>query len=94
MTLRDHQPDIRFQGDALKRGLHRAEARVSCLARNIRIEIIAIRNSEDEGRKSVGRTWIKQALAARREAQQSAIAYRGLIAERDMQASVLGQVAL
>lgn len=81
---RDAQPDILFQGDGLKRGLHHYAARVSCLTRNIAEENRAINSGlHDEQRKAAGRVWIAQVQAARRSAQQSVIAYRGLIAERE-----------
>lgn len=85
----DAQPDIRHQGDGLQRGLHRAAARVACLTRNISIELQAIRAHADPARKAAGRVWIVQAQGARREALQAELAYRGLIAERDM-AGVFG----
>lgn len=88
MALRDYQPDIRFQGDGLARGLHRAAARVACLTRNIAIELQAIGGHEDPARKAAGRVWITQAQGARREALHAERAYRGLIAERDQQRRV------
>lgn len=88
MALRDHQPDIRFQGDGLARGLHCAAARVACLTRNISIELQAIKAHQDPVRKAAGRVWITQAQGARREALHAERAYRGLIAERDQQRRV------
>ncbi len=85
MALRDHQPDIRFQGDGLARGRHRAAARVACLTRNIATELLAIKAHRDPARKAAGRVWIAQAQAARRGALQAERAYRTLIAERDQQ---------
>lgn len=94
MTIgRDAQPDIRFQGDGLARGLHRAQSRVNCLARNIRFEIGCIRRRPDDAKyAATARKWIKAAWGARREAQQGVVAYRGLIAEREQQRG-LGLVA-
>ncbi len=83
MSLPDHQPDIRFQGDGLARGLHRAAARAACLSRNIAIELKAIAAAKDPARKAAGRIWIVEAQGARREALHSQHAYRALIAERD-----------
>ncbi len=88
MTLRDHQPDIRFQGDGLARGLHRAAARAACLTRNIAIELQAIKAHDDPARKAAGRVWISQAQGARREALHAERAYRTLIAEREQQRRV------
>lgn len=93
MALRDHQPDIRFQGDGLARGLHRATARVACLTRNISIELQAIKTHRDPARKAAGRVWIAQAQGARREALHAERAYRALIAERDQQHKLLGDRA-
>ena len=88
--LPNHQPDIRFQGDGLARGLHQAESRVNCLTRLVAAENWSINNGQlDERYKARSRVWIAQAQAARREAQQNVVAYRNLIAERDMQSRVL-----
>lgn len=85
---RDAQPDM-YHGDGLLRGLHRSESQVRCLARQIRFEIASIRRSENPDHILAGKTWIKGTWAARRSAQQAVISYRGLIAEREMQRSVL-----
>ena len=88
----DAQPDVLFQGDGLKRGLCRAENRVRCMSREIRLAASCIRRGlGGEVASETNRRWIKNhAWPARREAQQAVIAYRGLIAEREMQRSVLG----
>lgn len=81
----DAQPDIRFQGDGLKRGLRQAENTVRCYTREIRHENRSINGGwYDEPSKAAGRVWIAQTQAARRGALQSVIAYRNLIAERDI----------
>jgi hypothetical protein len=86
MTLRDHQPDILFQGDALRRGLHRARGEVAFLSRNIAVQLIAMAATADPARKGAGRTWILDAQARRRKALADAAAYRRLIAEREQMA--------
>ena len=58
MTLRDHQPDILFQGDTLRRGLHRARGEVTFLSRNIAVELTAMAATADPARKGAGRTWM------------------------------------
>ena len=89
MTLRDHQPDILFQGDTLRRGLHRARGEVAFLSRNIAVELVAMADTGDPGRKGAGRAWILGAQARRRKALADATAYRRLIAEREQMARVV-----
>ena len=89
MTLRDHQPDIPFQGDSLRRGLHRARSEAAFLSRNIALELAAIAGSDGPARKGAGRAWILGAQACRRKALADAAAYRRLIAERERMASVI-----
>ena len=93
MTLRDHQPDILFQGDGLKRAQHRALSEAGFLTRNIAIELAAVAQSDDPARKGAARAWIIEAQARRRKVLADARAYRALIAERDMAARVLGLAA-
>ena len=88
--LRDHQPDILFQGDGLARGLVRNANRVALLTRLIRAETESIARNTDPSYKGASRVWIAQAQAARREALASERAYRGLIAERDELERVAG----
>ena len=82
MTLRDHQPDILFHGDTLRRGLHRARGEVAFLSRNIAVELVAMAAAGDPARRGAGRAWILGAQARRRKALANAAAYRRLIAER------------
>ena len=82
MTLRDHQPDILFQGDTLRRGLHRARGEIAFLSRNIALELAAMAATEDPARRGAGRAWILDAQFRRRKAMAAAAAYRHLIAER------------
>jgi hypothetical protein len=89
MTLRDHQPDILFQGDTLRRGLHRARGEAAFLSRNIALELIAMAAAADPARKGAGRAWILDAQARRRKALADADAYRRLIAERAQMTGVL-----
>lgn len=86
MTLRDHQPDILFQGDTLRRGLHRALGEAAFLSRNIAVELVAMAATGDPARRGAGRTWILGAQARRRKALANAAAYRRLIAERGQMA--------
>ncbi len=90
MTLRDHQPDILFQGDTLRRGLHRARGDVAFLSRNIALELAAMAAVDDPARQGAGRAWILAAQARRRKAMAAVAAYRRLIAERDQMAVVVG----
>lgn len=92
MTLRDHQPDILFQGDSLKRGLHRARAEADFLSRGIALELAAIAAAHDPARKGAGRVWIRRAQACRRKALADAAAYRRLIAERGQMATLAAWV--
>lgn len=82
----DAQPDIRFQGDGLQRGLHRSQSRVLLLSRLIRDEIRTVRRLREENSREAGRSvkWIRDAWVARGNAQVTAAQYRVLIAERDM----------
>ncbi len=89
MTLRDHQPDILFQGDTLRRGLYRARGEVAFLCRNIALELAAMAASEDPARRGAGRAWILAAQARRRKALATAAAYRRLIDEREQAAALL-----
>jgi len=89
MTLRDHQPDILFQGDTLRRGLHRARGEMAFLSRNIALELVAMSAAGCPARKGAGRTWILGAQARRRRALADAAAYRRLIAERAQMARVV-----
>lgn len=86
LTLRDHQPDILFQGDTLRRGLHRARGEVAFLNRNIALELAAMDAMDDPVRRGAGRTWILAAQTRRRRAVAAAAAYRRLIAEREQMA--------
>lgn len=92
MTLRDHQPDILFQGDTLRRGLYRARGDVAFLSRNIALELAAMAAIDDPARQGAGRAWIFAAQARRRKAMATAAAYRRLIAERERMAVVVGCV--
>ena len=92
MTLRDHQPDILFQGDGLRRGLHRARAEAAFLSRNIALELAAIADADDPARKGAGRAWVLCAQACRRKALADAGAYRRLIAEREQMSAVIAWV--
>ncbi len=92
MTLRDHQPDILFQGDTLRRGLHRARGEVAFLSRNIALELVAMAAAGDPARRGAGRTWILGAQARRRKALADAAAYRRLIAERAQLATVVSSL--
>jgi hypothetical protein len=89
LTLRDHQPDILFQGDSLRRGLHRARAEAAFLSRNIALELAAIADAHDPARKGAGRAWVLCAQACRRKALADAAAYRRLIAERGQVATMV-----
>jgi hypothetical protein len=89
MTLRDHQPDILFQGDTLRRGLHHARGEVAFLGRNIALELLAMAAAGDPARKGAGRAWILGAQARRRKALADVAAYRRLIAERAQMARVV-----
>ncbi len=89
MTLRDHQPDILFQGDTLRRGHHRAHGEVAFLSRNIAVELVAMAAAGDPARRGAGRAWILDAQARRRKALADAAAYRRLIAERAEMARVV-----
>jgi len=82
MILRDHQPDIRFQGDSLERGRHRVLAEANFLTQNIALELAAMAAAQDAARRGAGRVWILDAQARRRKLLADAGAYRGLIAER------------
>ncbi|MDH3596296.1 MAG: hypothetical protein OEU09_03345 [Rhodospirillales bacterium] len=92
MTLRDHQPDILFQGDALRRGLHRARGEAAFLSRNIALELVAMAAAGDPARRGAGRAWILGAQARRRKALADAAAYRRLIAERAQLATVVSSL--
>jgi hypothetical protein len=89
MTLRDHQPDILFQGDTLRRGLHRARAEAAFLSRNIAFELVAMARTGDPARKGAGRAWILCAQTRRRKVLADAAAYRHLIAEREQMAGIV-----
>ena len=93
MTLRDHQPDILFQGDTLRRGLHRARGEIAFLSRNIALELVAMAAAGDAARRGAGRAWILSAQARRRKALADAAAYRRLIAERRQMAGVVPPLA-
>ncbi len=92
MTLRDHQPDILFQGDTLRRGLYRAQGEVAFLSRNIARELAAMAAIDDPARRGAGRAWILAAQARRRRALAAAAAYRRLIAEREQSAGLLASL--
>ncbi len=83
MALRDHQPDILFQGDSLARGRHRALAEADFLTRNIALELTAMAQAQSPARRGAGRIWILGAQARRRKVLADAAAYRRLIVERD-----------
>lgn len=85
---RDAQPDM-YHGDGFLRGLHQAQSQVRCLSRQIRLEITSIRRSESPKHILASKKWIKGTWGARRCAQQAVLSYKGLIAEREMQRSVL-----
>jgi hypothetical protein len=93
VTLRDHQPDILFQGDTLRRGLYRARGEAAFLSRNIAQELVAIAVANDPARKGAGRVWILEAQAHRRKALADAAAYRRLIAERAQMTEVVPSLA-
>lgn len=82
--LPNHQPDCRFGEDGLMRGLHQARSSVANWSRQIRAEIKFLRTAQDPHRIARGKAWIEEAWAWRRSKQQAVVAYRGLIAERDM----------
>ena len=89
MTLRDHQPDVLFQGDSLERGRHRALAEVDFLTRNIATELCGIARTTDAARRGAARIWILDAQRRRRNALAHAAAYRRLIAERERMTALL-----
>ena len=89
LTLRDHQPDILFQGDTLRRGLYRARGEVAFLSRNIALELAAMAAADDPARRGAGRAWIFAAQDRRRKALATAADYRRLIAEREHSAVLL-----
>jgi hypothetical protein len=92
LTLRDHQPDILFQGDTLRRGLHRARGEVAFLSRNIALELAAMAAMDDPVQRGAGRAWILAAQARRRKALAAAATYRRLIAEREQMSVLLTSV--
>lgn len=89
MILRDHQPDILFQGNPLERGRHRALAEADFLTRNIALELLSVARHDDPARRGAARIWILAAQARRRKALASAEAYRRMIAERRQMAAVV-----
>ncbi len=96
MALRDHQPDILFQGDSLAHGRHRALAEADFLTRNIALELATMAQARSPARRGAGRVWILGAQARRRKVLADAAAYDRLIAERDQLARLFpleGRVA-
>lgn len=88
--LRDHQPDIRFQGDSLRRALLRHRSEAAFITDNIQLELSAMAASGDECRRGQGRAWVFEAQRWRRDALAHASAYERLLAEREHFASVVG----
>ncbi len=82
---RDAQPDILFQGDGLKRGLCKAQGRVSCWTREVHLTIFAIRKWPKDKKE---REYFLDAWKTRRACQERVKAYRLLIAQRDAHRSV------
>ena len=68
MPLRDHQPDILFQGDSARRARHRRLAEADFLTRNIALELAAHARTGDPARRGAGRRWIFEAQRRRRAA--------------------------
>ena len=73
--LADHQPDILYQGDNVRRGRKRAADKIAFLTQQIAIEVGCIAQAADERRKAKGRIWVAEAQAARRGAMRERRAY-------------------
>ena len=88
---RDHQPDLRFQGDSLRRALFRKRSEAAFVSRNIDLELKAMAGSTCRARWGAGRAWIIRAQRRRRAALANAAAYERLLRERDGLTRLLGQ---
>ena len=66
--MRDHQPDILFRGDPVRRVRHRRLAEADFLTRTIAFELAALDRTRDPARRGAGRSWILEAQRRRRAA--------------------------
>ncbi len=90
LPLRDHQPDIRFQGDSLRRALLRHRSEIAFISCNIKLELQAMAATTDQLRWGQGRSWVIQAQKWRRAARANASAYEQLLVQSDFLATLTG----
>ena len=90
VLLRDHQPDIRFQGNSLRLGLLRHRSEIAFISCNIKLELQAMAATTDQRRWGQGRSWVIQAQKWRRAALADASAYERLLVQIDFHTSLTG----
>ena len=90
VSLRDHQPDIRFQGNSLRLSLLRHRSQIAFISCNIKLELQAMAATTDQRRWGQGRSWVIQAQKWRRAALADASAHERLLVQMEFHASLTG----